>query len=591
MKKPSRATLAEIATYILGALLSLTGAGVVLQLWRADLSVPFVYGADAAFTAAFTKGLIDHGSAVINPSIGAPGSGSLLDFPTAEAIHQLSLRLLGYLTGDFASAINLYFLLGFALAAVTSIAVLRSVGMSRIAAVTVSILYALLPYHFMRGQFHLFLSAYWMVPLGVLLCLWVLSSKVSIFAPDAWRLEWRTWRMLWIVVICLIVGASGVYYAFFTCFLLVVAGVSAAVRFRESKRLVAALLIVVLIVGSLAAGIAQSVRFRVEEGANADAAQRRPEESVRYALRLPQLILPITGHRVSALADIKDKYHSLLAATSPDSDNENDTSSLGIVLGLGFVLLIGFGLWNPRMPRDELPRSLATLNLAAFLLATVDGFGAIFAMLVSPQIRAYNRLSVYIAFLAAAFIGWAIDRVRARAGSGLGITIAIAAACAVLVVFGAFDQTSADFVPAYASNRAVYETDAEFVQRIETLVPAGASIFQLPYMPFPESGPVGRMPDYEHFRAYLHSTDTRWSYGAMRGRSDSLWQRDVAALPPAEMLRALKDADFGGVWIDTRAYEDDGRGLIAELEAASGERVITSADGRAVFMLLPAVTP
>lgn len=586
MTVTSRSRLSEIAAYVVAALGSLLAAGWALQLWRADLSVPFVYGGDALFTGAFTKSLIEHGSAVANPSIGAPGTGSLLDYPTVDAVHQFALRVLGWLTGDVSAAINLYFLLGFALTAIVSVAVLRAMKVSRVAAVTTSILFALLPYHFLRGEVHLFLSAYWMVPISVLLCLWVLDDEPFLFPPDSWKVAFAQRRTLIAAGAAVILGASGIYYAYFTCFLLLVAGVAAAIRMRGWRPLVASGLVVLAICFVVGAGSVQGIVYRAQAGPNEEVAERWVGEAEIYSLRLAQLVLPVSDHRLPLAARLKAAYRNVLATVAPSSDNENDTSSLGLVLSLGFLGLLAMAVWDPRRPRSQLPSSLALLTVASFLLATVSGLGLLFAMAITPQIRAYNRISVFIAFLAAAFVAWAIDRVRTRMGDGALATGLAMSVCALLVIGGALDQTTVGFVPDYAGAKAAYVADAAIVHEIETLVPEGAAIFQLPYMPFPENGPIGSMADYEHFKAYLHATSTVWSYGATRGRDDDLWQRNVSALPSPEMVAALKQAGFSGIWVDTRAYADAGAGVIQGLEDASGKDALYSEDGRIAFVLL-----
>jgi len=42
---------------------------------------------------------------------------------------------------------------------------------------------------------------------------------------------------------------------------------------------------------------------------------------------------------------------------------------------------------------------LASLALFAVLLGTLGGVGSLIGHLVTPQVRAYNRISIYIAFL------------------------------------------------------------------------------------------------------------------------------------------------------------------------------------------------
>ena len=50
------------------------------------------------------------------------------------------------------------------------------------------------------------------------------------------------------------------------------------------------------------------------------------------------------------------------------------------------------------------------LNATALLYGTVGGFGTIFALFVSPQLRSLNRISVFIAFLSLAAVAACLDR-------------------------------------------------------------------------------------------------------------------------------------------------------------------------------------
>ena len=72
--------------------------------------------------------------------------------------------------------------------------------------------------------------------------------------------------------------------------------------------------------------------------------------------------------------------------------------------------------------------------------------------------------------------------------------------------------------------KSEFRHDAEFVQRIETVMTPGAMIFQLPVVAFPENPKVNRLNDYDLAKGYLHSTRLRWSYGAIKGRENDAWQ-------------------------------------------------------------------
>lgn len=131
---------------------------------------------------------------------------------------------------------NVFFLLTFPLAALTAFLVMRRLGISAGAALVCASLYALLPYHFLRGETHLFLSAYYSVPLAAYLILAVLSGE-PLFArrggTRAWLLALASRRTLTTLTICVVVAsASGsFYYAGFAVLLL---GAAALFRFVSS---------------------------------------------------------------------------------------------------------------------------------------------------------------------------------------------------------------------------------------------------------------------------------------------------------------------------------------------------------------------
>src|SRR5690606_17161453 len=134
--------------------------------------------------------------------------------------------------------------------------------------------------------------------------------------------------------------------------------------------------------------------------------------------------------------------------------------------------------------------SLVLLNISAVLLATIGGFGSIFALLISPQIRAYNRISVYIAFISLFALAVLIDLlIKKYNKSKLHYTAMVGVIC-ILIIIGILDQTDRSLIPNYQLLKEEYLNDREFVGNIESSVPESSIIYQLPYVPFPENPPV-----------------------------------------------------------------------------------------------------
>ena len=94
-----------------------------------------------------------------------------------------------------------------------------------------------------------------------------------------------------------------------------------------------------------------------------------------------------------------------------------------------------------RLPDGSLFVNAGRLTLAALLLATVGGFGSLFNLLVSPEIRAYNRVTPFICvssrLVAIALIAdTAPGRRRGRRRSGDGCRRALVAA----LLIGLYDD-------------------------------------------------------------------------------------------------------------------------------------------------------
>ncbi len=199
------------------------------------------------------------------------------------------------------------------------------------------------------------------------------------------------------------------------------------------------------------------------------------------------------------------------------------------------------------------------------------------------MIRCYNRLSIYIAFFALAGLFLLVQRLtRRHVDSRLGF-MAYATALGAVLVLGAFDQTEPPFVPQYAAEKKLYTMDAEFGKRMEAVLPAGAMVYELPYVRFPESLPAHNLSDYELFRPYLHTRTLRWSYGTMKGRELGSREAAFAKRPLTETLPELTKEGFRGVYLDRAGFADNGAAVEADLARLLGAAPIISQTGLQVF--------
>jgi hypothetical protein len=589
---PRKGYIEAIGAYVGTIALSLLILLWVMRLWRADLAIPFFYhvGGDVFFHSMLTKGLLDNGWYLHNNFIGMPTGLGLHDFPQTHNLDFLLMKFIALFTSNFSITLNIYFLIAFPLTAVASLYTFRYFNLSYSTSIIGSILFAFLPYHFFRGQAHVFLASYYLIPLIVLVVLLVCLHKHIFYSKTGdWRSIWTCIgrKSIISIVFCVSIASVDVYYVFFATFFLFVAGAFAYFHKREPWNLLTPAIFIIIIFLVFVINILPTIIYAYEHGKNMDVGKRPPEDAEIYGMKIVQLLLPISGHRISSLAKLKEAYNRRSAGLV----NENDTVSLGAIGGFGFLMLIGWLVCRrPEFRNGELCSSLAVLNISAVLLATVGGFGSLFAFLISPQIRAYNRMSVYIAFFslfAVALLGENLMRRWAKSKSSRCL---FSGSSGLILLIGILDQTSPHFVPPYEHIKAEYNSDADFVGRIEALVPENTMIFQLPYMPFPEHPPVHRMQDSDLFRGYLHSRTLRWSYGAMKGREGDAWQREVVRKPINELVETLAFIGFSGIYLDRYGYADHGEALETKLSAYLDVLPIVSANQRLVFFNLAKFT-
>lgn len=568
---------------------------VEMRLWDARLRVPFVnVGADSLQALGVIKGLAQHGWWWTNGNLGAPFGAQQYDFtsPVGDTANLLILKAFLIVSGGAPGfALNGYWLTTVVLCAATAHLVLRSLRLPTLCCVVGGVLFSLLPFHFIRGEFHAWISGYWGVPLGVWLVLGVLGY-VTVWTPrrevTGWRraLSWSTARLL---LVTFIVAGTLTYNAVFTIMLLVAAGALTAYRRRRLAALVPAVALCVLVLGWLGVMALPSLVYFAEHGANPVVGVRSTSEAELYGLKASQLLLPTDRDRLGPLRAIGREYR--------DNDplpSEGASPYLGVVLGLAFVgglvfLLLGTGTARGGQ-RAALVRDSSVLALVAFLIGTVGGGSAFISHLVSAQLRGYNRISVFIAFLSVIVLcvagerllvwtrgRWPASRARRRAA-----TVGILAVGA----FAAWQQTAVLATPDYRTLAAQWYAMGGLVGTLERVLPKDGMVLQLPYMPFPEHGRVNGMNDYAPLEPYVHSQDLRFSGGTMKGRPED-WMALTSRMTTTELVSSAAAAGFVAVWVDRDGYTDQGAAIEAELRGLTGvDPIVGGANGQiAVYPL------
>ena len=554
----------ELGFAAASAVLSLLGAIVFLRSWRGDLGVPLEYFGDVNLQHMLVRSVIENGWFYENARLGAPSGQELYDYPvlSGDTLNVVFLWVLGLFGLGSAAAMNVFYLLTYPAAGLAAYLVLRRLGAEQGPSLVCAVLYALAPYHFIRSETHLWLSAYYAVPVGAWLALAVLGGDELL----------GNRRRLVITggLAALVAVASGSFY--YSAFTVVLVAVAALLRFlgtRERRALLAGGFVILVLAGVSLVQLAPTIVYRAANGSNEQVAKRFSHESEIYSLKLSQLVFPLDEHRIDAVGRVKRKYSSHF----PPGDAR--AATLGVVGAAGFLWLLAvpFAALVGRRPRGRHVH-LSALALTAFLFATVGGLGTLVSGLWS-QTRAWNRLSIFIAFFALAAVALGLGALRRRFS-----TPAFAAVLVAVLGIGLFDQTSDALIPAYSSVEGQWRHDRDFVRSLEDRLPDEAMVLQLPYETFPEP-PAARQAIYEPVKPYLHSGDLRWSYGAMRGRPAD-WLGPLSGRPVTEVIAAARERGFTALLVDRLGYADDGAAVTAQLRASAsrpGARTAASCSG------------
>lgn len=585
---PPAGRVAAIALAVATALAATAGAVFALRWWRIDLHVPLRYGGDAMLHMGYVQNMLETGWYLEGPRLGAPFGLHNYDYPLGpDQAHLLILRGLTLLTGDTPASVNLFYLLTFPLVALTALWVLRRLHVPAVIAMFGAVVYALLPYHFLRSEGHLFLSGYYTVPLSCYLVVATIEGRRFFGLGGGTNPRSRFARATDILaptVLALLVASGGAYYATFTVILLICATLIAWLRTRSFGVLVSGGLLTALIAAFIALNSLPTLLYQLENGANMDVPVRAARETENHALRPTIMFLPVSGHRLEPFAALSGRYDAF------PRDGERG-EALGVIgaAGLAGLLLVAVGAMTGAYARGRRwvrHRGLAALTVIALGFAVTGGGSSLVALLISPQIRAWARLSIFIGFFAllavCLVLGFFWRRARAAGWRPL-----IAVGVIALIGVAALDQTTDRYIPNYGLDGQRFMADRSFVQSVEGALPAGAAVYELPYRPYPEGGALGASADYDPMQPLLHSRQLRWSYGGMKGR-ESGWQLFVYGRQVPAGLPIVAAAGFSAVWFDRAAYAGGGTSVEASVRSALGSALLESPDGRyAVYDLQP----
>jgi phosphoglycerol transferase len=464
----------------------------------------------------------------------------------------------------------------------------------------VTLPYTFLTFHFVHGEQHLTRSTYLSIPLACLLLIWLPTWRHRFLrdpdrAPgvDPWHnLRWK--RVAFALGVCVFIGAWETMTTAFALSLLFVSAVVGAIRWHEWRRLVVGGVGIAVIAVTFVAVSAPSLLYWHRHGSNPVAGHRAVAEAELYGLKLNRLVLPADGSRLHFLQVLGDQSQAQSPVLSEGGQ------SMGILFVLGFFGALYAAVAgvrraragrrsDPRRPEDReaMRETIGLVVIAAIVLGTVGGLSTILSMIGFAQIRAWNRISPFIAFFALLqvllwserLVPWARQRWRSRWLRPV-LAIGAVAACVLTIALGPPVEPVNPSAVA-----ASFASDQTIVTQIEQVLPPGSNVMQVPYLWYPEEyDPPGTIQDYDPLRPFLADPtgNLNWSYGGLIGRPQADWQAKVTPTQTAADLPALIGMGFTGLWVDTLGYTDAGR-TVGEIQRTLAEKPLRSPDGRFLF--------
>jgi len=560
------AASAVLLAVLVAGLWCFTTGRTSLEAWR----VPVDYSDDALFTLGTLRAAQDGHLLPVGPievpELGAPHVAGWNGFLRQHKPQYWLAGRLARAIGLFPAA-NLLVLLTTVLAALAFLAVSRYFRARPEWALAGACAFALSPFFFYRSLSHITLSNYWPIPLAILVVTWAFGRNG--LAPGS--------RRFWVAAaITLVAGLHNLYYAALLAQFLGLACLSQWLVRREGRAALGALALLVVLFAAVLADNANLLLQLASEKPTALVV--RPYGNLeRYALKPLEVLLPIGGGSVVPWRAAGATYLRQALVRG-----ELGSVYLGIA---GVAALLALVLKTTRAVLSRPARPLPATALALvwiFAYSVVGGLNGLLGLTGFVWLRASGRYSIWILALVLVWGVLAISRTalgRHRAASVVAAAIAGA-------------MTLADQLPPRTRAGAIREmgnrvaSDAAFARSLEAALPAGAMLFQLPVVDFPEGKPILAASDYEHLRPYLHARQLRFSYGSDKGRPQDAWQRRVESLEPAPMAEALERMGFAGIVVNRKAYPDGAQELREALAAAGRLEAWESPDRDFLFVRL-----
>jgi len=548
----------------------------VRHRWTAEAwATPLRYEQDGLQMMVLAKSYADGAIKPLLPkfhtSFGAPFQANWNDFPNIEEAIYAGYGFLAWIFGVFTGS-NVALLSAHLLTAGSFYFVCRRLHYDPIVSALGAALFSLSPYAFARGLDHLALCFYWHVPLGLLVVWWCLAR-----AP----LLNNRGRFIFCICICVLHGIQNPYYAGVFCQFLIGASFCCAVLRRPFRRILLPLGLAAVVVVTTVAMDGASLLYHFHNGPNTEALHRSYKDIELFALKPVELLLPLQHREQWLLHWGRTAYKEQALFVG-----EPWGVYLGILAISSLIALVYLSARAIALKRSNQIPSFFWYLLWLLLYSVVGGVNGLLGLSGFVFFRGTNRYSIVIMALLLFFLVQRLTMITRPWPWPRKLIIALC-----LLALGIWDQTPAVAERQIGKVRDKMETDHQLVTTMESKLPHGAMVFQLPVMAYPESPSIHKMTDYHEFRPYLHSSFLRYSYGTDKGRPREQWQTEVEHFTPLGMVSALERYGFSAILIARSGYVDGGASLLTGLQSAQRSNILAESGDFICVGLQPITDP
>lgn len=515
----------------------------------------YTYEKDELQTLCQIRAIMETGNQLTPTRLNA-GHGDWRDFPMHLPVESTLVSVLVRLGFDPMEAASLDWSIMVGLTAALAFLAFTELALPPPTAFVLGVLYAVQTYTWEHNLWHWHLHFAW-IPGAAVVLLNLFRGQV----PGS----------RWLHVNLFLLGISSLYYSFFFLWLLAVALIPGL---RHGLKARSPLFRLLLCFGlGLSLQLAMCLRHADRPAGQGQVIStstpgRNPADSEHYSLRLRQLLAPRPNHPLRPWNRLEDRLEVSFDRRQRDFDRDQTEATrgrLGTLASLGLVLLFGWYSWRGRCAWAP---AAAGLSLAVLLIGLNGGLGAVFNAVVFTGLRCYNRMLVFLSFFCLAAAGLLLQRMRW--------------AVILLLPLGCLDQHEP--VAAYTHGSVPdlsqrIEADRAWVKEVESALPAGSLVFQLPPHLAMANADYALHREYDHAIGYLFSRSLCWSWGYLPGFQQERWDR-LSQLTPREQLKQLHGEGFAAVWLDRYGYVDDPNHWEWNLRHHLGVPVKVSANGR-----------